>query len=255
MTLATRTPQRPLAHVSRAGQRYLRSVLADVVTLYPMDERNGSALWRAWTNPGQSPLPDAFSSTGGTVTPGATTLVPGWLPFADFAGGYGEIADHDAFSPFGASGQMAVELICRPNAVNLAAQMLVTKHTEWQLRIESDGSLLWDLIDNVGGFLTAQSAASVMAAGVTHHIVATYDRSLPRAEIWLDGVSVASDTTLSGAGTRVVSGSSQPVQVGHRADAGGSTFAGALGWLAFYPTPPTGDRIKEHGHAFLEGAR
>lgn len=145
---------------------------------------------------------------------------------------YINIADVDAWSPTGASAQLTVEAWIKPSAVNRSATMIVAKHQEWQLRLESDGKILWDVNRDGTATVMGCTSASAVNAGTVYHIMAVYNRATPKVELFINGSSVSSSTVVSFA----VSNTTNPVQIGRRSDGGGSEFIGIIGYVAIYPT-------------------
>lgn len=252
MGVASRTAARPMMRVHRNRGLLLRTMQIDgACAIYPLDDRTGPPQNKSRF---RSASVTALSqgTLNGTYTLASTVVVPSLGEVISLGGGYVDIGDDNAFSPTGSSGLLTVEALVKPTAVNLSAQMVVTKHQEWQLRIESDGSLLWDInFNGSNAIMSPQTSASTMVAGVLHHIIATYDRAAPRAEIWLDGVSVASVTSLVTNNTVTANGLA--VQIGRRSDAAGSVFGGPIGWVAIYRSVLSASRIAEHYRAISVG--
>lgn len=250
MSLATRTPQRPLGRTSRARERFLRAIVADTPFLFaPLTDRQGT-IARARPVVG-SGTPDAGSYVG-SVALSAEQLIVGGPEVVNLTGGYVDWGDAAPFSPTTGTAVFTVECMIRPTAVNLGAQMIMAKHQEWQLRIEGDGSLLWDVnFNGASAIIGAQTAAGAMVAGVKHHIAATYDRAAPRAILYVDGVPVVTTNALSNAFTVTDTGS--PLQIGRRSDGGGNVFGGRIGFVALYGYVLPAARVAEHAAAALAG--
>jgi hypothetical protein len=93
------------------------------------------------------------------------------------------------------------------------------------------------------------AGAAVLVSGTEYHCVVTYDRASPRLEVWLNGVSVASITTLNWAGSTGTAALTQPVG-GYSRTSGstgiGSTLGGSLGGYAMYAGVLSNARIAAH---------
>lgn len=144
---------------------------------------------------------------------------------------YVDINDASVWSPTGGAGKLTVEAWIKPSAVNRSAAMILAKYQEWQLRIESDGKVLWDINTGLSSIMTCTSS-SALTANTVYHIMATYDRSVAKVELFINGTSVASSTSATGS----VSDSINNVQIGRRSDNGGNEFIGIIGYVAIYPT-------------------
>jgi len=157
---------------------------------------------------------------------------------------YVNIADAagEVWSPTGSSGELTVEAWIKPSAVNRSAAMIFAKHRGWQLRIESDGKVLWDLNNNGTTTVMTCTSASALTAGTVYHVVGVYNRATPKVELFIDGTSVASSTSAS---SNVLS-TSEDLQIGRRADNGGNEFIGTIGYVALYRTALSSAVIASH---------
>lgn len=174
----------------------------------------------------------------------ATQLSPllGNVVDLDGTDDYIDIADNTAWSPTGGSALFTVEAWIKPSAVNRTAAFIVSKHQEWQLRIESDGKILWDV--NQSGISPVMSCTSPnpLTAGSRYHVVATFSRVLPKVELLINGTSVASSTSYS---NNVVD-TTNSLRIGGRSDNAGNEFIGSMGHIALYNTILSGPRILDH---------
>ena len=172
---------------------YVAAVLADgPVGFWPLTETSGSTAVDLSGNSRNGAYSGGYtlSNTALATQFDKSVLLDGTDDWID-------VADNAAWSPTGAAGQITVEAWIRPTAVNRAAQFIAAKHQEWQLRIESDGRVLWDV--NYNGIKSVMSCTSpsALTAGTIYHVVATYNRATPKAELFINGVSVASSSGIS----------------------------------------------------------
>ena len=121
--------------------------------------------------------------------------------------------------------------------------MIMTKHKEWQLRIESDGTLLWD-VSYLGLTAIMTTFSSALSADTVYHVVCTFDRAATTSKIYLNGVLNTTNTTIITYSDGV--NSTEPLQIGRRSDDGGNEFIGVIGHVAIYPTVLSGARILAH---------
>lgn len=156
---------------------------------------------------------------------------------------YVDPADDGAFSPAGASGALSLEILIQPDTVSASAQMVIAKHQEYQLRIESSGTLLWD-VNESGAASIMECTSSALTANNAYHVVATYDRAVPRARLFVNGTLVSTDTTANG--SKVVISHGQGIRVGSRYDSAGSRFDGTWGHAAVYNYELSGAQVSAH---------
>lgn len=235
--VATRRPSRRIPPLS-----YRQVVLRDKPSGYwPLIESSGTT------------AVDLVAGRNGTYT-GGYSLAAGTLASSlgsvvtlDGTDDYIEIADDTLWSTPGFTGRLAVEAWIKPTAVNRAAQFIAAKHQEWQLRIESDGTILWDV--NYNGIKSVMSCTSpsALTAGTIYHVVATYNRVTPKAELFINGVSVASDSNIDY--SYDPADTSNLLRIGARSDNGGNEFIGSIGHVAIYPRPLTATEVALHYRA------
>lgn len=222
---------------------YASIVLADgAVGYWPLTDTTGTTAEDGTTN-----NRDGTYTGGYTLADGPLVGSLGNVVALDGTDDYISIADADAWSSSaGGSGQITVEAWIRPSAVNRAATMIVAKHQEWQLRIESDGKVLWD-VNSVGvQEVMAATSSGALTANTVYHVVGTYNRATPRLDLWIDGVSVASDTSVQAASS---SNTTNALRIGGRSDNAGNEFLGRIGHVAIYPTALTSTQIAAHNTA------
>lgn len=153
----------------------------------------------------------------------------------------------------GASGVISVIVSCYQTARS-GAQMLVTKSisgpggTEWQIRVENDGSVLWDLavINGEHAVMQVTSAAGSLPLNTPVLIIATYDRANSRCKIYVQNV-VSSSTSTNG----VTSSSEVPLQIGRRGDGGGTLWQGDVGLVGIVDRELSSDEANIIYQAFI----
>lgn len=232
--VATRRPSRRIPPLS-----YRQVVLRDKPSGYwPLIESSGTT------------AVDLVAGRNGTYT-GGYSLAAGTLASSlgsvvtlDGTDDYIEIADDTLWSTPGFTGRLAVEAWIKPTAVNRAAQFIAAKHQEWQLRIESDGTILWD-VNNNGVSTIGNCSSSALTADLVYHVVANYDRLTLTVQLYVNGVLASSDTSFAVETTNTAN----TVRIGARSDNGGNEFIGSIGHVAIYPRPLTATEVALHYRA------
>ena len=92
--------------------------------------------------------------------------------------------------------------------------------------------------------MEASSSTFITLINTDYHIVVTYARATPRCEIWLNGVSVAVDTTATT--SLYTSISTDTNYVGAAGNSGITGITGGLGSVAMYPSALSDARIADH---------
>lgn len=238
MTAYGRQRQPGKIDASALDSKYMGIVLlSSPVGYWPLDETMGTTAADA-----------SGGGRNGTYTGDGVTLASAMLgtlgPCVDLAGtdDYVAVGDADVWSSSaGGSGVMTVEAWVKPAAVNRAATFIAAKYQEWQLRIESDGKVLWDVNTGVVSVMVCTSP-SALVAGAVAHVVGTYDRAAPRIELYVNGALVAFSTSASG----TTSNTSNALQLGRRSDNGGNEFQGVLGHVAIYNTVLSAGTVAAH---------
>jgi hypothetical protein len=90
------------------------------------------------------------------------------------------------------------------------------------------------------------TASGAVVSGTEYHCVVTYDRAAPRLEIWLNGVSVASITTLNYAGSTGTAALTQAVGNYSRTPGAPGGMDGSIGGYAMYAGGLSNARIADH---------
>lgn len=190
------------------------------------------------------------SYTGSVITPAGRSTILGVSP--DFAGGYVAVTDNSAYSAAGSSGILTVEAWVYLDSVSLSAQMIVSKwstsgsNAEWDLRIQSDGTPLFNtaIADGSGSIWSADTVGPAITASRLYHLVGTYDRGAPYSKLYVNGVLVSTQTTVVSG--RTMSDGSGTLEIGHRGGGGGTVADGTISHVAVYSTALASDRIKAH---------
>jgi Concanavalin A-like lectin/glucanases superfamily len=148
---------------------------------------------------------------------------------------------------------LTAEAWIKPTAAAIADpyNLLVTKFkadgsvTEYQLFLLG-GKLQFDILNSgLGGSWSIQGA-TVLTADTVYHVVGVYSHAAPAISVFDNAVQDGtSSTALSG--TALASSTAAPVEIGGRADLGGTgTFQGDIGWVALYPSALSAARILAH---------
>jgi hypothetical protein len=216
---------------------YKDLVLADgAVGYWPLSESLGTAAYDGTINGNNGVYNGDYVLADSTLADGLTASVS-LVGIDDFI----SIADNNLWSCDGMSGAITVEAWIKPDVVNSVSQFIIAKHEEWQLRIESDGRILWD-VNNMGLSSVMNCYSSVVSTGQVYHIMATYNRSIPILELYLNGVLSGSSNSATGSS----SNRSTALRIGGRTDNVGNEFDGVIGHVAVYPSRLTASQAVAH---------
>ena len=209
--------------------------------LYLMDETSGTAMSDSGS------VGNAGSYLGASPTLGARSIFG--LTAPDFGTEYATYPDSAALSAYhaGASGVGTWEFLVRFDAFTGTDAVLSTLDNK-QLKVtrNGNGSLVTRMYTAVGGvtIMSAASADDVILVDTDYHVVITYDRSSPRLEVWVNGVSVATDTT---AASGEYTGEADVDLVAGAYNSGlAGAIDGAICSVAQYPTALTNTQIADH---------
>jgi hypothetical protein len=178
---------------------------------------------------------------------------PGKVP--DFTGGYVDLPNNTLFSAdhgvgFATRDQLTIESWFNADSLS-AAEMLLAKHLEWNIRLESNGSITWFVVNTASNALMeTDSAAGAIVTGNRYQVVGVYNHTIPKIETFKNGSSINNSTSVSGS---TPSQNGNNPQVGRRSDGGGNVFDGRLGFVAIYPSALNSTRISAHYTAGLIG--
>jgi len=92
--------------------------------------------------------------------------------------------------------------------------------------------------------MTVTDSTTSFTSDTDYHIVVTYDRAAPNLEIWVNGVSTATSTTVDAG--RVTVAASIELNFGNSSDTGGGWIQGGLCGVAFYSQVLSDARIADH---------
>ena len=161
----------------------------------------------------------------------------------DFLGQNAEFSDSAALAAYhsGPSGVCTIEFLLRCDTITHADYMLTTDVDLQQFNIAVIGpngqTFAHVYTTGVSHIMNVTSQSLKVLDDTDYHFVLTYDRAAPRFELWLNGVSVAVDTT--GQTTR-------KYEVGARSSGSTGGIDGAMCSLAIYPTVLTSTQIADH---------
>lgn len=212
---------------------YLEGV-SGLVGLWNLDETSGTV------------AVDQIAGRNGTYEPGAGSFTLADRVLSTYSpanveltgGGDVNIPTNAAFSSHAGAGGLLSIIASVYHTANSAAQMLVTKSNssgpggEYQLRVESDGSVLFGILNAAasGSIMECQSAAGACPLNDEALILATYDRANARIKIYVNGTEVASSTSAS---STSVAGTAN-LYIGERSDGGGNTWEGNVGHVGIF---------------------
>ena len=238
------------------------SIAASRVTALSYDAEvladSPSGYWKLNETSGTNAADSSGNGRDGTYT-GSYTLASavGSRSAVDLTGGYVNVPDNAAFSAgAGASGLFTVEAWVRFDT--LAAQMdIITKgaasNYEFDFRL---GDSVSDAIAGVtytpagGALMATTQTAGQVAATTDYHLVMTLDYAAKLLIIYRNGTELVRDSA-SASPSEFSSDGTAALQIGRRADAGGTVLDGKIGCVAYYPTALSAARVLAHYTAGL----
>lgn len=203
--------------LSEVGETDLHFLFDDIVTkpytaMETLNSREGSYAI-TWTAPGLGPYAIAYgerapSSLGGVFYDSALRTRKILFPYT--ASSYGTIASNSAHT-LPTSGQRSLEVSFTSanfgggpygGKVTLIGYADVAGHNGYDLSINTDGSIEFEALNTAGGkFIDLHSSASLATGtlnGSFHLAAVNFDSTNNLYELYLDGVVVASATSVTG---------------------------------------------------------
>jgi hypothetical protein len=171
------------------------------------------------------------------------------------ATGYVSVPDDNVFSTHTSTGE-SWETIIQPASSITASEMLCSKYGpsnyEYFLALHTGGACFLQRYSLSGTDIgQAMSATGLIVVGSKYHIVATYDPTVPKQEVWINGALAISQT--SGVTTGGGNGS-EPFRIGYSGYGGaGTQYNGLMAAMAVYPRPLTSSEIKARYAAWIRG--
>lgn len=222
--------------IAPSGPTYEEEVLADTpLGLWMLDETSGTVA----TDQGSVGEDGDYGSTYSPVL--GTRTVFG-LTAPDFQTSAVVTVPHNAamnLDHVGASGTFTVEFLFRLDVTAGAQAFFHNGPVEcWQFAAE----LIGNVKTSGGATVMDLSIVSFAAADTDYHFVMTYNRSTPRLEAWLNGVSIGVDTTASGSS----SDDGTDTWFGAHTATAGLPMNGAICGVAFYSQVLSDARIADH---------
>ena len=212
---------------------------------WPLDEASGNAIDRS-----------AGGHNGtftGTVTRATRTVAGFTAP--DFGGGYVNLGDASVFSAPGLTGTLSVECWVNLDSVTGTVRMLVAKggssNHEWDMRMQTDGTPMFTTAKADGSNAVLESAGAALSVGQAYHLLGTYNRNAPALNLYVNGVLIATDTSV-GLGGQMSDGNA-PVLIGERSDGGGDPVDGSVAQVAIYSRALTAVEAAWHYRVGLLG--
>ena len=147
----------------------------------------------------------------------------------------------------GASGAWSFDGWFYDDGVSGTRMMLsVSSPTTYEVFVyrSSGGSIIVDVTQSNGTSITSTSVTAP-ASGQWYHFAYTYDRAAAVAVVYLDGVEVGSDTTMSGESSYT----GLIWRIGGRGDDSGDRWDGSISHLAIYDTALSAGRVAAHAAA------
>ena len=223
-------------------------VLSNPLGLWLMDETSGAE----FVDSGSVGQNGDWSAS---YPPGLGTATVFGLPAAEFIRDGGGRFDYGTLpltgltgSMAGASGVATWEWLYRQDN-NAYAASYIWKHdtgTVATFYIQNTGQIVAKMYDatNAAYHMDATTGTGEIVVGTDYHIVATYDLSAPRFEIWVNGVSVSVATTATA--SHEVRTSTGQASMGATTASATNGQEGAMSSVALYPAVLSDATIADH---------
>lgn len=201
--------------------------------------------------------PTRTGTVNGTVTLGATGLVPG-DPSVSFGGGFIEVSDDNSLSPLN-TGPASFEAWVMPTTLDgvqahtywIATKGNASSQYEWALSITGDGRLYfvsWTLAGN--NITSGQTAAGAIATGNAYHVAGAISNSAAAGSgalaLYINGQAAPIANTPGPTSAGPPGNGSSTVRFGGRSDGVANNWTGRIGHIAIYPEALTSGQVAEH---------